>query len=436
MQWKPNPGPQEAFMASPAYEVLYGGAAGGGKSEALLVEALRYVHVRDYRAILMRRTFPELERSLIERSRILYPGLQGQYRTQQRRWHFPSGATITFGHMESSRDQYKYQSAEFAFIGFDELTSFEESQYLYLFSRARTTARQANGQAVPVRIRAATNPGGVGHDWVKARFIDPLSPLEIGYFVRENDVDQRVNNGQVGALSRQFIPATVADNPILMDVDPAYEQRLQALPLIERERLLHGNWDIAPTGNVFKAPWFQIVQGAPANLRWVRYWDLATSVRTRADYTASARVALDETGRLYIGGLVRFRSEWPETRRRILAVAQSEPGVAVGVEKSGFQLAAVQELRAMPEMAATQLIEVQPRGDKLARALAWSARAEAGKVALIAGTWIPDFIAECVSFSGDGTTHDDQVDAVSGAVQMLGQGVTVALGKAWRAEGG
>ncbi len=433
--WKPNPGPQERFMASPAYEVLYGGAAGGGKSEALLIEALRYVQTPGYQAILLRRTFPELERSLIQRSQGLYPALGGVYRTQQRRWVFPSGAAISFGHLEGKSDQYKYQSAEFAFIGFDELTSFEEEQYLYLFSRARTTARLATGQPLPVRLRAATNPGGVGHAWVKARFIDALAPLEIGYFRRENDVERRVHRRTPGALSRQFIPATIADNPVLMAVDPGYRERLMALPLIERERLLSGNWTIAPSGNVFKAEWFRVVAGEPGGLRWTRYWDLATSVKTHADYTASVRVALDADGVLYIAALVRFKAEWPETRRRILEIAQAEPGVAVGIEKSGFQLAAVQELQTLPELAGTQLLAVTPVGDKLARALPWSARAEAGKVALVAGPWLSEFIAEAVGFAGDGTTHDDQVDAVSGAVQMLTARAALALGTAWRTGG-
>ncbi|HNT77567.1 MAG TPA: phage terminase large subunit [Anaerolineae bacterium] len=433
--WKPNPGPQTRFMQSPAYEVLYGGAAGGGKSEALLVEALRHVAVPGYHAILFRRTFPELERSLIQRSQALYPGLGGVYRSQQRRWAFPSGATITFGHLEGENDQYKYQSAEFAFLGFDELTSFTEAQYLYLFSRARTTARQESGKPLPVRIRAATNPGGVGHAWVKARFIDPLPPFQIGYFIRENDVERRVAPRIAGALSRQFIPATIADNPVLMEVDSGYRERLMALPLIERERLLNGNWSIAPTGNVFKPEWFQLAQGDPTGLRWARYWDLATSVRTHADYTASARVALDADGVLYISALERFKAEWPETRRRILAVAAAEPGVQVGVEKTGFQLAAIQELRTLPELVGTSLLEVMPKGDKLARALSWSARAEAGKVRLVAGPWVGDFIQECVGFSGDGSTHDDQVDAVSGAVQMLAARAAIALGTHWQEPG-
>jgi predicted phage terminase large subunit-like protein len=418
--WMPNPGPQTAFLRSGAFEVLYGGAAGGGKSEALLVEALRYAHRPGYSAVLFRRTFPELQQSLMLRSHELYPRLGGVYRVQEREWRFPSGARIRFGHLSDKRAHFLYQSAEFAYIGFDELTSFEEEQYLYLFSRARSVA------GVPVRVRAATNPGGVGHEWVKARFIDKLEPTRVRFFKRVDEVDVEVSRETGGALSRQFIPATVRDNPQIMASDPLYLERLNALPLVERERLLHGNWDIQPVGNVFQVDWFRVVKAEPGAgenegraLRWVRFWDLAVSVKTSADYTASARVALAANGTLYIADMLRFRAEWPDTRKRIVATAGGEPGVRVAVEKVAFQLAAIQDLRRAPEMAATSLLEVRPDRDKLSRALAWSSRAEAGKVALVDGPWVPGFIAECVAFSGDGTTHDDQVDAVSGAVQVL-----------------
>lgn len=418
--WTPNPGPQTKFMQSSVFELLYGGAAGGGKSEALVVEALRYVHRPGYSAILFRRTFPELQQSLIERSLELYPRLEGVYRIQEREWRFPAKSRIRFGHLSDKNAHYLYQSAEFAYIAFDELTSFEEAQYLYMFSRARSVA------GIPVRMRAATNPGGVGHEWVKARFIDKLEPLKVRWFKRIDEVDTPVSRDTPGAMSRQFISAMVRDTPQIMANDPLYLERLNSLPLVERERLLHGNWDIAPVGNVFRAEWFVIVKGEPGPgenegqpLRWVRFWDLAVSVKTSADYTASARVALARNGSLYIADVMKFRMEWPDTRKRIVETARREPGVRVAVEKVAFQLAAIQDLRRDPGMAATSLIEVRPDRDKLSRAYAWSDRAEAGKVALVDGPWIPGFIAECTAFSGDGTTHDDQVDAVSGGVQTL-----------------
>lgn len=414
MDWYPNQGPQTLFMSSNVFEVLYGGQAGGGKSEALVVEALRYIHVKGYRGILFRRTFPELRQSLIPRSHELYPRLGGVFRVHSNTWLFPSGAQVAFGHMESRTAHYLYQSAEFAYIGFDELTSFLAAQYLYLFSRARSTV------GVPVRIRAATNPGGIGHEWVKERFIDNLEPGTASWFRREGDVDTEVDADAPGALSRLFIPASVYDNPYLMETDPLYVERLSALPMVERERLLHGNWEITPKGNVFQADWFKVVKGEPNDVRrWVRSWDLAVSTKTSADYTSSARVGLGNDGTLYIADVLRFRAEWPDTRRRIIEKASQEPGVIVAVERVAFQLAALQDLRRDPAMVAVELRDVVPDRDKLSRAYAWSDRAERGKVVLVDGPWVPGFINECVAFSGDGTTHDDQIDAVSGGVSLL-----------------
>lgn len=166
MSWKPSQGQQEKFHRSPAFEVLYGGQAGGGKTESLLIEALRYADVPGYTGVLFRRTFRELQQpqGLIERSRMAYPALGGLYNEGKFIWRFPAGSMMVFSHMEAEKDKLKHQSAEYAYIGFDELTTFTEGQYLYLFSRARTTC------GVPSKIRAGTNPGNIGHEWVKRRW--------------------------------------------------------------------------------------------------------------------------------------------------------------------------------------------------------------------------------------------------------------------------
>jgi hypothetical protein len=187
--WRPNPGPQTRFLALPSYEVAYGGSAGSGKSAALLMGALRFVDRPAYRALLLRRTFPELEKSLIERSFQLYPkAFPGtRYNEQKKVWVFPSGARIYFGHIERDGDVHAYQSAEFQYLGFDELTSFSERQYTYVLSRARSAT------GIPVRIRGATNPGGEGHDWVFRRWgpwLDPTAkdrpqPGEVLWYVND-----------------------------------------------------------------------------------------------------------------------------------------------------------------------------------------------------------------------------------------------------------
>ena len=436
--WRPNPGPQEQAHKSKAFELFYGGAAGGGKSEFLVVEALRYVHVPGYTAALFRRTFAELEqpRGLIERSRALYPALGGTYHEQKHQWRFPSGAIIKFDHLEHEKDKYNHQSAEYAFIGFDELTSFTETQYLYLYSRARTVSMDPDtGKPIPVKIRAASNPGNEGHIWVKRRFrpwLDneyekPAQMAEIRYFKKvDDDTEVEAERGDPVSLSRTFIPATLHDNPKLIEVDPGYESRLMALPLVERKRLLDGDWDITESGNVFRRDWFtgRILRYSPEGLKWVRYWDLAASVKTSADFTASGAVSVDAQANIYIRDMVRIKKEWPEARKLIMRTAVDESAYCkrVGIEKKAHGLAAVQELVREPELVGLVTLEgidIPPGEDKLARAYLWSNRAEQGKVYLIDGPWVEGFLDEIVIFDGKGKAHDDQVDTISGGVKML-----------------
>lgn len=242
--WRPQ-AKQTAFMERPEYEVLYGGAAGGGKSDALLIEALRQVDVAGYRALIVRKTFPQLE-GLIARAYDLYPRIypDARYIKTERAWHFPSGAVIFFGHMQFEQDKFQYQGKAYDFIGFDELTHFTKSQYMYLMSRNRPV-----GAGTRVYIRATANPGGVGHAWVKERFITcapPMTPVEDVYSVTAPD-------GRVIEMRKRrvFIPATVFDNDALLQNDPAYLATLSMLPQAERDALLYGDWD-SFEGQVFR----------------------------------------------------------------------------------------------------------------------------------------------------------------------------------------
>ena len=229
--WRPHDGPQREFCSRSEFEVLFGGAAGPGKTDCLVIEATRYITHPRYRAIIVRRTFPQLQ-EIIDRCWRFYPMLDGEYRATEHRWYFPSGATIQLGHMQHEDDKYNYQGKEYHFIGFDEVTQFTKTQYLYLFSRCRSTVPE-----LPSRIRATTNPGGIGHIWCKERFIDPMKPIK-------TYVDP------VTGLSRIFIPAKIYDNPTLIENDPGYLKRLEALPEVERMRLLEGSWDVFE-GQVF-----------------------------------------------------------------------------------------------------------------------------------------------------------------------------------------
>ena len=222
----PNEGPQTEFLAAGETDVLYGGAAGGGKSYAMLVDPLRYAHRTAHRALILRRSMPEL-RELIDKSRELYPkAFPGcKYREVEKMWNFPSGAKIEFGFLERDADVYRYQGQAYSWIGFDEITHLPtEFSWNYLASRLRTT----DSEITPY-MRCTANPGGVGAHWVKKRYID-YSPPNVSF------------EGADG-LTRKFIPARLDDNPYLAE-DGRYEQMLKALPPTQRKQLLEGNWDV------------------------------------------------------------------------------------------------------------------------------------------------------------------------------------------------
>ena len=224
--FKPNEGPQTDFLAAPETDVLYGGAAGGGKSYAMLVDPLRFAHRAAHRALILRRSMPEL-RELIDKSRELYPkAFPGcKFREVEKIWTFPSGAKLEFGFLERDADVYRYQGQAYSWIGFDEITHLStEFSWNYLASRLRTTDPE-----ITPYMRCTANPGGAGATWVKKRYVNPSEP----------------NESFVGAdgLTRRFIPARLEDNPYLSK-DGRYEQMLKALPDVQRRQLLEGNWDI------------------------------------------------------------------------------------------------------------------------------------------------------------------------------------------------
>ena len=216
---------QQRFIQATATEVLFGGAAGGGKSYGQTVDAFLFaLKYPGSRQLLLRRTFAELDKSLIRTVLAWYPRSLFTYNSSAHIGRFTNGSCIDFGYCASENDVYQYQSAEYDVIRFDELTHFTEYQYIYLISRIRG----ANG--FPKQIKCSTNPGSVGHQWVKSRFVDPAPPNT--EFVGED------------GISRIFIPSLLDDNTFLMTSDPTYKARLEALPERDKKALLYGDWNI------------------------------------------------------------------------------------------------------------------------------------------------------------------------------------------------
>lgn len=362
-----------------------------------------YVDEPHYNAMLFRRTYADLAKpgALMSRLHEWLGGMDCAWNSQQHRWTFPSGATVGFGHLDQARHKYEYQGSELQFCGFDELTQFHESDYRYLFSRIRRS-KHALLSRVPLRMRAASNPGGIGHEWVNLRFRVQKAP------------------------GRVFMPALLRDNPSL---DPReYLQMLAELDPVTRRQLEHGDWDSRPTGGMFARSWFIdpargrfLLPEWPSHVvRSVRYWDLAaTEVKpgTDPDFTAGALVGLMDDGRWVVGDIRRVRATPANVQRLIAEVAEMDgKRVAVRIEQEpGASGVTVIDHYARNVLRGYDFKGYRATGSKSDRARPVSAAAELGNVLLVRGPWVNAFLDEADAFPLEGA-HDDQVDAVSGAI--------------------
>lgn len=362
---------------------------------------MQYVDYPNYNAILLRRTFKDLSKpeALMDIARQWLIPTDAHWNERDKQWLFPSGATLSFGYLESENDKYQYQGAAYQYIGFDELTQFTETQYTYLFSRLRRAA----GVNIPLRMRSAANPGGVGHEWVKARFITKQHP------------------------KRLFIPSKLADNPHL-DQQAYRETSLSNLDIVTRARLEDGDWDVNESGGIFKREWFPIVDYLPpANefTAWARYWDLAGSEPSNAypdpDYTVGLKMGLHNTGKLYITDIRRFRKTSADVEKEIVSTASVDgKQVDIGMEQEGGSAGkSVIDHYRMKVLAGYTFRGYKTTGSKIDRARPVSPRAEAKDIVLVRAEWNEAFLQEVNVFTGDGKLHDDQVDTLSGAYDML-----------------
>jgi len=403
---------QIRFLLFFGLEALYGGAAGGGKSSALLLAALQFVEVPGYTALMLRRTFRDLAEpgALMDRAHRWLRPTAAQWSSRDRSWTFPSGARLVFGYVESDRDVYKYDSAEYQFIAFDELTQFSEWQYRFLFGRLRKPSdpQQALSK-VPLRMRAASNPGGRGHEWVHRRLVRPDPTPQ-----------------------RQFIPARLEDNPAV-DRD-AYRSALAQLDPVTRAQREQGDWGARRLGGYFDRSTIPVVEAedVPDRLpHQVRYWDLASTVPSAdspdPDYTVGVRLARSRDGRWWVLDVQRVRAGPDDVERLVAATHQRDgPTVAVRMEEeggaSGRSLIDYYRRQVLP---GADFAGRRPTGDKITRATGVSSQSRAGHLHLVAGSWNDEFLDELEVFGLDGG-HDDQVDALSGAFAEIVRWVTDA----------
>ncbi len=383
---------QQRFLALDTLEAFYGGAAGPGKSDALLMVALEHVDTPGYAAVIFRRTYADLAKpgALMDRAHEWLQGTSAKWNNEQHQWSFPSGSTVSFSYMQTENDKYNHQSAEYQFIGWDELTQFTETQYLYMFSRLRRLA----GSNMPLRVRTASNPGGAGHDWVKARFVEPGDP------------------------ARPFIRAVFTDNPYIDQEE--YRRALANLDPVTYEQLLAGDWNVLPIGDMFRREQAEIIPAAPAAMtQWVRYWDKA-GTQDGGDWTAG--VLITRAGRQIIV-LDSIRGQWSAANRKQImhqtAVldAQQYPLVEIWVEQEPGSSGKESAENTIADLAGFTIRAETSTGSKVIRASPLSAQWEVGNVKLLEAPWNKAYLDEMAAFPNG--VHDDQVDASSGAFAKL-----------------
>ncbi len=391
---RPSP-KQAAFLALDCSEAFYGGAAGGGKSDALLMAALQYVDVPGYAALLLRRTYPDLVKpgALLSKAKEWLGGTSARWSERDKTFYFPSSATVSFGYLQYEDDKYHYQSSEYQFVAFDEATHFTHSQYRYVgFSRRR----RPEGMRVPLRTRAASNPDGVGFDWVKQRFVDP------------------------GSEGVPFIEAHLDDNPGL-DKE-AYIKSLEQLDPVTRMKLLDGDWSARAGGNKFQPHWFEIVDVMPAEARAVRFWDLASTEPKKGadpDYTVGCLMGKTADGLYYIADIRRDRLNPGGVEALVRQTAELDgKDVTVYMEQEpGASGKAQIDHYTRNVLSGFSFYGIPSTGSKELRANPLSSQAYAGNVKLVRGRWNAEFLDEVGGFPE--VAHDDQVDGASGAFGQL-----------------
>ena len=432
----PQPGPQERFLASPADIAIYGGAAGGGKTWALLMEPLRHIANPQFGAVFFRRTTVQVrnEGGLWDESLRLYPAIGAAPKEHDLWYRFPSGASVAFAHLEHDKTVLDWQGSQIPLIVFDELTHFSERQFWYMVSRNRSMC------GVRPYIRASCNPDA--DSWV-AKFIswwidqDTGLPIveragKLRWFVRFGDkliwgnspgclaahVDP-VEGKPIPPKSVTFVPAKLTDNVALMATDPGYLASLMAQPTVERERLLGGNWKIRPAaGLYFQRGWCKVVDVPPADMQIVRGWDLAATPKTEIndpDWTAGTKLGrCKHTGRYIVLHHTRIRDTPMRVAQLVVNMAsQDGRGVEVSLPQDPGQAGKAQVQGLIMALAGYTARATPETGDKVTRFGPFSAQAQAGNVDILRGAWNEEWFTSLEGFPE--AAHDDDADSTSRA---------------------
>ncbi len=456
--FKPQPGPQEAFLSSGADIVIYGGAAGSGKTFAMLLEPLRHVtRNKEFFVVIFRRNTTQVKNpgGLWDESIKLYPHCHGRPTNHTLEWHWSKGGKIKMAHLENANTVLDWQGAQIPLIMFDELTHFTESQFFYMLSRNRSLS------GVRPYVRASTNPDEaswvskliewwIEQDSSSPNYGYPISSRSgvIRWFIRIGDTIIWGNNkeelvslygDEIEPKSFTFIPAKLSDNQILMKADPSYKANLMALSRVERERLLGGNWKVRiQSGMYFKRSEANIVDVPPLPYEIssiVRRWDLAATEPGEAnpdpDWTVGVKMAKLKSGRYIVLDVVRDRIRSNKVRELVLRIARNDGiEVKVGLSQDPGQ-AGVDQAESYVQLLAGFSVEVsRETGDKITRADPFASQWQNNNVDILRGRWNEDYFKELEDFPFGG--HDDQVDGSSGGFNMLAQdnlSVWASLGK-------
>lgn len=454
----PQKGPQEMFLATSADICIYGGAAGGGKTFGLLLEPLRHMNNKNFNSVIFRRDYTQVTSpgGLWDSSKKIYVYVKGAYplKTPKLHWTFKSGASVNFSQLGNDEDCLSWQGSQITMIGFDELTHFSEYQFFYMLSRNRTDS------GIAPYVRATCNPdvdswvAGFIKWWIDQETGYPIAERsgKIRWMVRINEeiywfdtrqeaIDAAIENGMdyekagIVAKSVTFIASTLQDNKILMKNDPGYMANLMALALVERERLLNGNWKIkAAAGLFFKRTQVgEMLTEIPKDvIIWARGWDLAaTSEDEDGDpaYTAGVLIGKRRNGRYIVADVINKRLAASEVRKLILMTAQADRakyGRVIQRLPQDPGQAGKEQAQSYTKMLSGFIVKVLPEsGSKESRAEPFAAQWQPGNVDVLIAEWNEMYFNQLESFPE--SKFKDMVDGSSSAFNEIENGNTYSV---------